>query len=62
MTLETIQQFKKFLESKIDLSFDFEQEHWENGNADDSYNYGVDVGTQNTYTDCLKEFKTLFNA
>ena len=28
--------------------FDFEVEHWDNGNYDDSYQYGYDCGEQDT--------------
>ena len=47
------------IESKINLDFDFEVEHWENGNFDDSYSYGVDVGEQYAYREILVKLKNL---
>ena len=47
------------MESKIDFEFDFEVEHWENGNYDDSYAYGVDVGEEYAYREILVALKKL---
>ena len=47
------------VESKIDLDFNFQVEHWENGNFDDSYSYGVDVGEQYAYREMLVKLKKL---
>ena len=61
MTIEEkIQKFREFLEKKINDKFDFNVEHWNNGNFDDSYNYGTEVGEQDAYDDCLIEFKKIF--
>ena len=52
MTYE--EKYKKLLEyinSKIDEEFDYEVEHWESGNYDDSYEYGVKTGEQMAYSD-----------
>lgn len=47
------------MESKIDFEFDFEVEHWENGNYDDSYAYGVSVGEEYAYREILVALKKL---
>lgn len=42
----------------FDPDFDYEVEHWNNGNFDDSYEYGVETGVQNIstmITDIAKE-------
>ncbi len=41
------------LESKITPDFDFEVEHWDNGNFDDSYEYGVEAGEEYAYREIL---------
>lgn len=56
---EKLEELIKEVESKIDLEFDFEVEHWENGNFDDSYSYGVDVGEEYAYRDILVTLKKL---
>ena len=43
----------KEIKSKIDVDFDYEVEHWENGNYDDSYEYGVETGEQLAYSHVL---------
>ena len=48
-------------ESKINPEFDFEQEHWDNGNFDDSYEYGVEVGEENAYRDIVAKLKEILN-
>lgn len=40
---EAIKGLLNEMEAKIDAEFDFEFEHWDNGNYDDSYEYGVEV-------------------
>lgn len=45
----------KFLESKIDPDFNFEMEHWENGNFDDSHEYGIECGEQYAYREILEK-------
>ena len=47
------------MESKIDPDFNFEVEHWENGNFDDSYEYGVEVGEEYTYREIVAKIKTI---
>lgn len=49
------------LESKIDPQFNFECEHWENGNFDDSYEYGVEVGEEYTYREILALLTEILN-
>jgi len=50
---EKLEELINEVKSKINLEFDFEVEHWENGNFDDSYSYGVDVGEEYAYRDIL---------
>jgi hypothetical protein len=57
--MKELEELKTYLESKIDLEFDFEVEHWENRNFDDSYQYGVEVGEEYTYRDLLVRVKKL---
>lgn len=52
-------QVKKFLEDKIVQDFDFEVEHWDNGNFDDSHSYGVDCGEQYAYREILEKISVL---
>lgn len=56
---EELDKLIQEVESKIDLDFDFEVEHWENGNFDDSYAYGVDVGEEYAYREILVKLKKL---
>ena len=49
----------EYLESKIDLNFDFNVEHWDYGNFDDSYSYGVDVGEQYAFREILQKAKEI---
>ena len=49
----------KYLESKINFDFDFEIEHWDNGNFDDSYNYGVECGEEYAYREILVKAKQI---
>lgn len=54
-----MEELIEYLESKINLEFDFEVEHWEWGNFDDSYGYGVEVGEEYAYRDILVKLKQL---
>jgi hypothetical protein len=47
------------MESKIDPDFDFEVEHWDNGNFDDSYEYGVEVGEEYAYREIVAKIKAI---
>jgi hypothetical protein len=47
------------MESKIDRDFDFEVEHWDNGNFDDSYEYGVEVGEEYAYREIVAKIKAI---
>lgn len=40
------QKIIELVSSKHEPDFDFDVEHWENGNFDDSWSYGVDCGEQ----------------
>lgn len=51
----------EYLESKIDLNFDFTVEHWDNGNFDDSYAYGVECGEEYAFREILVKAKQLLN-
>ena len=57
---EKLEELIKEVESKIDLEFDFEVEHWENGNYDDSYSYGVETGEEYAYRNILATLKKLY--
>lgn len=56
---EKLEELIKEVESKINPEFDFEVEHWENGNFDDSYSYGVEVGEEYAYRELLVKLKKL---
>ncbi len=56
---EQLEKLIREIEEKIDPDFDFDQEHWENGNFDDSYNYGVESGEEHAYRDVLEKLKKL---
>lgn len=56
---EKLEELIKEVESKVNLDFDFDVEHWDSGNFDDSYNYGVDVGEQYAYRELLVKLKSL---
>ena len=43
---EKINRIKKLVEEIYKNDFDFEIEHWMNGNIDDSYEYGFESGKQ----------------
>ncbi len=42
---EKIEAVIAYLEKHYDPNFDYEVEHWDWGNADDSFSYGCDSGT-----------------
>ena len=50
-------KIEKFVEGKIDPDFDFEVEHWDNGNFDVSYEYGTEVGEEYAF----REMKVFLN-
>lgn len=50
-------KIETFIEGKIDPDFDFEVEHWDNGNFDDSYQYGTEVGEEYAF----REMKVFLN-
>ena len=54
-----LEQAIEKIKSKIDSEFDFEVEHWENGNYDDSYEYGIETGQQLAYSEMLDILKQL---
>lgn len=56
---EKIEKLIQEIESKVNLDFNFEVEHWDNGNFDDSYAYGVEVGEQYAYREILVKLKKL---
>jgi hypothetical protein len=53
--LEKLREFKAsvmdMVAKKYDKDFDFNVEHWENGNYDDSYSYGEKCGEQDVLGD-----------
>lgn len=54
-----IQELINEFESKINPDFDFNFEHWGNGNYDDSYEYGVEVGEEYTYREIVARLSEL---
>lgn len=56
---EEIKALLNEMESKINPEFDFEFEHWDNGNYDDSYEYGVEVGEEYTYREIVAKLKEI---
>lgn len=50
---EILERIKRAIHAGYNPDFDFEVEHWENGNFDDSYDYGVDCGRQEAYGELL---------
>ena len=39
-------ELKEYLDRYYCENFNFEKKHWEDGNFDDSYNYGIESGIQ----------------
>lgn len=56
-----MEQIKTFLESKINKDFDYNWEHYENGNYDDSFQYGLESGEQYAYIEILEKLNELEN-
>ena len=56
---EAIKALLNEMESKINPEFDFEVEHWDNGNFDDSYEYGVEVGEEYTYREIVAKLEEI---
>ena len=54
-----LEQAIEKIKSKINDEFDYEVEHWDNGNYDDSYEYGVETGQQLAYSEVLDMLKQL---
>jgi len=54
-----LEQAIEKIKSQINSEFDFEVEHWDNGNYDDSYEYGVETGYQLAYSEMLDTLKQL---
>lgn len=50
---EILARIKKCIMTSYDPEFDFEVEHWENGNFDDSFDYGHDCGRQDALGELL---------
>jgi hypothetical protein len=58
---EQLEKLLAEIESKIDNDFDFDVEHWENGNYDDSYAYGVEVGEEFAYREMYVKLKAILS-
>lgn len=50
---KVLNELEEYLKEVIDPDFDFDVEHWDNGNFDDSYTYGSDCGEQYAYREIL---------
>ena len=59
--IEQVKKLLEELESKTNLDFNFDFEHWENGNYDDSYEYGVEVGEEYAYRDIVEKLKEILS-
>lgn len=57
--MKALSKLREAIKDKIDDDFDFEVEHWWDGNCDDSYSYGLASGEQWTYREVLKMIKEL---
>ena len=57
--MKELEKLKDYLESKIKLDFNFNVEHWDSGNFDDSFNYGVDCGEQYAFREILTKVNKL---
>lgn len=51
---EKYNKLLEYIHAKIDSNFDYDIEHWDNGNFDDSYEYGIKTGEQYAYYDVLR--------
>lgn len=58
---EELNELLNELLSKINPEFDFELEHWDNGNFDDSYEYGVEVGEEIAYREIVAKLEKILN-
>ena len=56
---EKLEKLRQEIEAKVDPDFDFGVEHWDNGNYDDSYEYGVEVGEEYAYRDLLTKIDAI---
>ena len=56
---EELERLFNEMNSKVDPDFNFEFEHWDNGNFDDSYEYGVEVGEEYTYREIVDKIKEI---
>ncbi len=58
---EQLEKLLAEIENKIDNNFDFDIEHWMDGNYDDSYAYGVEVGEQYAYRETYVKLKAILS-
>jgi hypothetical protein len=56
---EAIKALLNEMTAKVDPEFDFEIEHWDNGNYDDSYEYGIEVGEEYTYREIVAKLEEI---
>lgn len=56
---EKLDKLKAFIENKFNDEFDYDVEHYGNGNFDDSYNYGLECGENDAYGEMLSFFNRL---
>lgn len=54
LTEEQQEKIVEAVRKQYDPDFDYENPHWENGNLDDSFEYGVETGCQDFATELLK--------
>jgi hypothetical protein len=50
---EALKSIQSIVDKGYEPDFNFEYEHWDNGNYDDSCSYGVDTGMQYVYKEIL---------
>lgn len=54
---DLVKSIKKFCLESYDPDFNYEQEYWSWGNADDSFAYGEECGLNSAYADILDLIK-----
>jgi len=56
---EAVKALLNEMTAKVDPDFNFDYEHWDNGNYDDSYEYGIEVGEEYTYREIVGKLEEI---